>query len=425
MLLLALLLVVLALLGAPLFAVIAAAALLGFYGAGIDLSVVAIEFYRIAEMPVLLAIPLFTFAGYLMGESRAPDRLVRLTSALLGWMPGGLAIMALGSCAFFTAFTGASGVTIIALGALLYPALQKAGYRESFNLGLVTTSGSLGLLFAPSLPLILYGIVVQQFEFTRHVSIESLFIAGILPGLLMLVLLSMWSLWQGKDLRLSWSDMSAKAALSAINESKWELPLPFFVLGGIYSGYFAVSEAAAMTTLYVLMVEVLIHREIGIRQLPQIMRDAMVLVGAILVILGMSLASTNYLIDAEVPKRLFSWIGVYISDQLTFLIVLNIFLLGLGAILDIFSALVIVVPLILPIAMSYGVDPVHLGIIFLANMQIGYFTPPVGMNLFIASHRFEKPIITLYWATLPFFLILLAAVLIITYVPSLSLMLLN
>jgi len=425
LLLLAVLLGVLALLGAPLFAVIAAAALLGFYGAGIDLSVVAIEFYRIAEMPVLLAIPLFTFAGYLMGESRAPERLVRLTSALLGWLPGGLAIMALGSCAFFTAFTGASGVTIIALGALLYPALQKAGYRESFNLGLVTTSGSLGLLFAPSLPLILYGIVVQQFEFTRHVAIESLFIAGILPGLLMLVLLSMWSLWQGRDLRLSWSDMSAKAALSAINESKWELPLPFFVLGGIYSGYFAVSEAAAMTTLYVLIVEVLIHREIGIGQLPQIMRDSMVLVGAILLILGMSLASTNYLIDAEVPRRLFSWIGVYISDQVTFLIALNIFLLGLGAILDIFSALVIVVPLILPIAISYGVDPIHLGIIFLANMQIGYFTPPVGMNLFIASHRFEKPIITLYRATLPFFVILLSAVLIITYVPGLSLMLLN
>ncbi len=425
MVLLALLLVLLALLGAPLFSVIAAAALLGFYSAGIDLSVVAIEFYRLAEMPVLLAIPLFTFAGYLMGESRAPERLVRLTSALLGWMPGGLAMMSLVACAFFTAFTGASGVTIIALGALFYPALQKAGYRDSFNLGLVTTSGSLGLLFAPSLPLILYGIVVQQFDYTRHVSIESLFLAGILPGLLMLVLLSIWSLWHGKDLRLSWSDISAKDALSAVNESKWELPLPFFVLGGIYSGYFAVSEAAAMTTLYVLIVEVLIHREIGIRRLPAIMRDSMVLVGAILLILGTSLASTNYLIDAEVPKRLFDWIGAYISDQLTFLMVLNIFLLLLGAILDIFSAIVIVVPLILPVALSYGVDPVHLGIIFLANMQIGYFTPPVGMNLFIASHRFDKPIMTLYRATLPFFVILLAAVLIITYVPGLSLMLLN
>jgi tripartite ATP-independent transporter DctM subunit len=420
-----LLLAALAVFGAPLFAVIAGAALLGFYGAGIDLSVVAIEFYRIADMPVLLAIPLFTFAGYLMGESRAPERLVRLTTALLGWLPGGLAIMCLAACAFFTAFTGASGVTIVALGALLYPALQKAGYPESFNLGLVTTSGSLGLLFAPSLPLILYGIVVQQFDYTRHVTIESLFIAGVLPGILMLVLLSLFSLWQGKDLRVSWRDLSKNDIAAALKESRWELPLPLFVLGGIYSGYFAVSEAAAMTTLYVLVVEVLVHREIPMGELPRIMRESMVLVGAILLVLGMSLASTNYLIDVQVPKKLFDWIGSYISDRMTFLVVLNVFLLMLGAVLDIFSALVIVVPLILPVALNYGVDPVHLGIIFLANMQIGYFTPPVGMNLFIASHRFEKPIIDLYRATLPFFALLLFAVLIITYVPELSLMLPN
>lgn len=416
---------ILAIFGAPLFAVIAGAALLGFYSAGIDLSVVAIEFYRIAEMPVLLAIPLFTFAGYLMGESRAPERLVRLSTALLGWLPGGLAMMCLAACAFFTAFTGASGVTIIALGALLYPALQKAGYEESFNLGLVTTSGSLGLLFAPSLPLILYGIVVQQFDYGGHVSIESLFIAGVLPGILMLVLLSLFSLWQGKHLRVSWSDVSNAEIFAALNESKWELPLPFFVLAGIYSGYFAVSEAAAMTTLYALVVEVLIYREIGIGDLPRIMRESMVLVGAVLLVLGMSLASTNYLIDAQVPQKLFDWVGAYIADRFTFLIVLNLFLLMLGAVLDIFSALVIVVPLILPVAINYGIDPIHLGIIFLANMQIGYFTPPVGMNLFIASHRFEKPVVELYRACLPFFLLLLFAVLIITYVPGLSLALLD
>lgn len=417
------LLIVLALLGAPLFAVIAGAALLGFYTAGIDLSVVAIEFYRIAEMPVLLAIPLFTFAGYLMGESRAPERLVQLSTALLGWMPGGLAMMSLAACAFFTAFTGASGVTIIALGALLYPALQKAGYPENFNLGLITTSGSLGLLFAPSLPLILYGIVVQQFDYGRDVSIESLFVAGVLPGLLMLVLLSIFSLWQGKNLRVSWRSLSKRDALAAVAASKWELPLPFFVLGGIYSGYFAVSEAAAMTTVYVLVVEVLLHREIPMHQLPRIMCESMVLVGAILLVLGMSLASTNYLIDAQIPEKLFDWIGTYIGDRVTFLIALNLFLLMLGALLDIFSALVIVVPLILPVAINYGVDPIHLGIIFLANMQIGYFTPPVGMNLFIASHRFKRPVIEVCRATLPFFVLLLCAVLIITYVPGLSLML--
>ena len=414
-------LVVLALLGAPIFAVIAAAALLGFYGAGVDLAVVAIEFYRIAEIPVLLAIPLFTFAGYLMGDTRAPARLVRLTTALVGWLPGGLAIVSLIACALFTAFTGASGVTIVALGALLYPALNQAGYPEKFNLGLVTSSGSLGLLFAPSLPLILYGIVVQQFDVARNVSIDALFLAGLLPGVLMLVLLSTWSIWQGRNIRTSFAGLSARDALAALNEAKWEVPLPFFVLGGIYSGYFAVSEAAAVTVLYVLVVEVLIYREIRLRQLPGIMRDSMIMVGAILIILGMSLAFTNYMIDAEVPKRVFDLISRHISDQLTFLILLNVLLLLLGAVLDIFSALVIVVPLILPVAISYGIDPIHLGIIFLANMQIGYFTPPVGMNLFIASIRFEKPIMELYRSTLPFFIILLVALAIITYWPALSL----
>lgn len=414
-------LIALALLGAPLFAIIAAAAIIGFYGAGIDLSVVAIEFYRIAEMPVLLAIPLFTFAGYLLGESQAPERLVRLTTALLGWLPGGLAIVSLASCALFTAFTGASGVTIIALGALIYPALKHAGYRDTFNLGLVTTSGSLGLLFAPSLPLILYGIVVQQLGLTQQVTIKALFLAGLLPGLLMLVLLSGWSLWEGRRIRTPFAELSWRETLAAVNESKWEIPLPLFVLGGIYGGFLAVSEAAAMTALYVLVVEVLIHREIKIRQLARVMQKSMVMVGGILIILGTSLASTNYLIDAEVPTKLFTFISEHVSSQLTFLILLNIFLLILGTMLDIFSALVIMVPLIVPVAISYGVDPVHLGIIFLANMQIGYFTPPVGMNLFIASYRFEKPIIELYRATLPFFFILLSAVLIITYWPALSL----
>jgi C4-dicarboxylate transporter DctM subunit len=414
-------LVGLALLGAPLFAIIAGAAMIGFYGSGVDLSVIAVEFYRIAEMPLLLAIPFFTFAGYVLAESRAPDRLVRLTTAVLGWLPGGLAIVALASCALFTAFTGASGVTIVALGALLYPALKQAGYSDRFNLGLVTTSGSLGLLFAPSLPLILYGIVVQQLGLTRQVTIEGLFLAGLLPGLLMLALLSAWSLWQGRTVRTALAKLSRRDALAALRESKWEIPLPLIVLGGIYSGFFAVSEAAAITVLYVLVTEVLIHREVKLQSLPGIMRDSMMIVGGILVILGMSLASTNYLIDAQIPKKLFALISEHVSSPVTFLVLLNIFLLVLGTMLDIFSALIIVIPLILPVALSYGINPIHLGIVFLANMQIGYFTPPIGMNLFIASYRFEKPILELYRATLPFFFILLAAVLIITYWPALSL----
>lgn len=414
-------LVMLALLGAPLFAIIAAAALLGFYQSDIDLSAVTIEFYRLAEMPLLLAIPLFTFAGYVLSESQAAARLVRLTQSLLGWMPGGLAIVALLSCAFFTAFTGASGVTIVALGALLVPALAQAGYRENFNLGLVTTSGSLGLLFAPSVPLILYAVIVQQLGIGAPVTVDDMFLAGILPGLLMLGLLSIWVVWVNRAQPLK--PFSWPQAQSALKEARWELPLPFVVLGGIYSGYFAISEAAAVTALYVLIVEVFIYREIPIKQLPKIMRESMILVGAILIILGLSLASTNYLIDAEVPVKLFAIIKAHVSDKLTFLILLNIFLLVLGTMLDIFSALVIMVPLLLPIALGYDINPVHLGIIFLANMQIGYFTPPVGMNLFIASYRFKKPVMQLYRATLPFFIILLITVLIITYWPALSLIL--
>ncbi len=410
-------LILLAVLGAPLFAVIAAGALLGFMRSGIDPMVVAMEIYRIAETPVLIAIPLFTFAGYLLGESDAPRRLVRVTNALFGWIPGGLAVVALAACALFTAFTGASGVTIVALGALLYPALRDAGYEERFNLGLITTSGSLGLLFAPSLPLILYGIVAE-------VRVDRMFIAGILPGVLMLALLSLWSVRAGRRIQRPASQTVAFSwpeAVASLRESVWEIPLPIIVLGGVYSGYFAVSEAAAVTAVYVFIVEVLIYREISFARLPVVMRDSMVLVGGIMIILGASLASTNYMIDAQVPMKLFDTVTAHVSSKLTFLILLNLFLLILGTMLDIFSALVLVVPLILPIAIGYGMDPIHLGIVFLANMQIGYCTPPVGMNLFIASYRFEKPVVLLYRATLPFLAILLVCVLVITYLPWLSL----
>ncbi len=420
----AIILLLLALLGAPLFSIIGGSALWGFHSAEINLQVVTIEIYRLAEMPILLAIPLFTFAGYLLGESQAPARMVRMAHALLGWMPGGLAIVALTACAFFTAFTGASGVTIVALGALLYPALQQAGYPERFNLGLITTSGSLGLLFAPSLPLILYGVIAQQASLDTPVNIDDLFLAGILPGLLMVVLLSAWSMWKQPKGQLTTS-FNGKEILSAIRESMWEIPLPFLVLGGIYGGYIAVSEAAAVTAVYVLVVEVFIKREVKISELPVIIRESMVLVGAILLILGVSLASTNYMIDAEIPTRIFDSIHNLIDSKWTFLIALNIFLLILGMMLDIFSALIIIVPIILPIAAGYGIHPVHLGIVFLANMQLGYFTPPVGMNLFIASYRFNKPVMELYLATLLFFFILLGAVLFITYFPALSLVFLT
>ncbi|MFH2093403.1 MAG: TRAP transporter large permease subunit [Pseudomonadota bacterium] len=418
-------LILLAFLGTPLFCVIIAAAMTGFYLNDIDLSVMAIELYRIADTPILLALPLFTFAGYILSESNTSQRLVRLTQAFFGWMPGGLAIVAFIVCALFTAFTGASGVTIVAMGALLYPALKQAGYNEDFSLGLVTTSGSLGLLLPPSLPLILYGIIAQQMSSGENISIERLFIAGILPALLMIFLLSLWSIWANRKLPVPLISFSFKNLFSSVRESIWEIPLPIFIFTGVYSGFFAVSEAAAVTAMYVLIVEVLIYKEIPMSKLSAIIKESMVMVGGILLILGVSLAFTNFLIDAEVPMKLFGLCQKFVTSKTVFLILLNIFLLILGAMLDIFSAIVIMVPLMLPVALEYGIDPIHLGIIFLANMQIGYFTPPVGMNLFIAGYRFNKPIIDIYRASVPFMLVLLLAVLIITYWPWLSLVLIS
>jgi tripartite ATP-independent transporter DctM subunit len=416
MILVSLLLLVLAILGAPLFAIIATSAMVGFHNTDTELMTIALELMSIAQMPILTAIPLFTFAGYILSESNAPQRLVRLTNAMFGWMPGGLALVCLAACAFFTAFTGASGVTIIALGAILYPALKQDGYSDRFNLGLVTSSGSLGLLFAPSLPLILYGVVAE-------VSIDDLFRAGILPGIVMLVMLSGYSIWVNRKNRKPVASFSLREVGAALREAIWELPLPFVVLGGIYSGFFAVSEAAAITALYVFIAEVLINREIRFRDLPRITRDSMVLVGGILMILGVSLASTYYMIDTEVPQKLLALVADLVSSPTSFLILLLIFLLILGAILDIFSAIVLVVPLILPIAAGFGVNEVHLGIVFLAAMQLGYLTPPVGLNLFIASYRFEKPIMEVYSATFPFLVILLLSVVLIAFWPQLSLLL--
>ena len=396
--------------------------MLGFYVADIPLQIIAIELYRIADTPMLIALPLFTLTGYLLAESNTSERLVRMSQAIIGWAPGGLSIIAFITCTFFTAFTGASGVTIVAIGALLYPALQQVGYSQRFSLGLITSSGSLGLLLAPSLPLILYGIIAQQMNIGEPFTIQDLFIAGAIPALLMITVLYMYSLWANRHQKIERQRFNLAEVKSAALEAKWEIPLPFMILGGIYSGFFAISETAAVATLYVFIVEVFIYKEIKLLKLPDLLQRSMTMVGSIILILATSLALTNVLVDAEVPNIIFQWLQTHISSKIMFLIFLNIFLLILGAFLDIFAAIVIMVPLILPIAISYGIHPVHLGIIFLANMQIGYFTPPVGMNLFIASYRFKKPITELYKSTIPFMFVLLFAVLLITYIPQLSLM---
>ncbi|MFH1489649.1 MAG: TRAP transporter large permease subunit [Pseudomonadota bacterium] len=414
---LAVLLIILTVLGLPVFAVIMAAAMLGLYGSGVDFSAVAIEICRLANAPVLLAIPLFTFAGYLLGEGGTSARLVRFTRSLLGWMPGGLGVVALVSCAFFTAITGATGITIIALGGLLFPALISDQYRENFSLGLMTTSGSLGLHFPPSLPIILYG-------FVSGVSIEKLFMAGVIPGMLMVGVLCLFSVLMGRKWRLERAPFSSGEFFSALKGAVWEIPIPLLIIVGIYSGFCTATEAAALTAVYVLLIKTVIFKELSFRQdVPGIMQESMKMVGGIMIVLGAALCFTNYLVDALIPMKMLSFLEGLVQGKIGFLLILNVFLILVGCMMDIFSAIIVVVPLILPLAARFGIDPVHLGIVFLANLGIGYNTPPIGLNLFIASSRFDRPVMQVYKATLPFLLLLLLTLLLITYYPPLSLFL--
>ena len=406
----------LALLGTPLFIVMALAAMVGFHLSEIPLVAVAIEINKISSQASILTIPLFTFAGYMMAESGSPKRLLRFAEASLGWLPGGVAIVSLVICAFFTAFTGASGVTIIALGGLLFPILNNEGYSEKFSLGLITTSGSLGLLFPPSLPIILYGLVT-------NVDIEKLFIAGILPGIFLIVVLSLFSIKKGTA-QLTRTKFDTGELWAAFKGCWWEVLLPIGVLYGIYSGKTTTTEAAAVTAFYILIIEVFVYRDLSLmKDIPRVVKDSMSLVGGILLILSCALGFTNWLVDEEIPMKILEFMQQYLTNKYSFLLFLNLFLLIVGALMDIFSAIIVVVPLITPIAAEFGVDPIHLAIIFLTNLEIGYITPPVGINLFISSFRFKRPITELYRASFPFLLLLLFALVIITYVPDLSLIL--
>lgn len=420
-------LLALALFGAPLFVVLGASGMANFSSVGTSLVVMTEEHYKLATNPHLITIPLFTLAGFLMAESRAADRLVRVSRALLGWLPGGLGIVVIASCAFFTTFTGASGVTIIALGGLLYPILLSERYPEKFSLGLITSSGSIGLLFPPSLPIILYGIVGKT-------SIDQLFVAGIIPGMIFLTVLGGYSLFIGRKHKVNRTPFDAGEALSATWEAKWEIGVPAVVLIAIYgvpgltAGLVTIAEASAIAAIYLLVVQVFIHKDIKIwapdpetPDLYKVIRESIVMVGAIMIILGVALGLTNYLVQEEVPMKILAAIENQIDSRFTFLILLTVFLLIVGCLMDIFSAIIVVVPLITPIAAVYGVHPVHLGIIFLANLEIGYITPPVGLNLFISSLAFERPVVQLYRMALPFLFLMLTALLIITFNEELSL----
>jgi len=409
------LLLVLMFSGVPLFVFMGGISVVSFFFiADVNIAAIFSEAYRLASAPAVIALPLFTFAGFLLAESKAPIRMVKLSRAFLGWLPGGLSIVALFSCAIFTALTGASGVTIIAVGGILYVALQNERYPEKFSLGLVTSSGSLGLLFPPSLPIIIYGMVAST-------SVDKLFIAGLGPGILLMFLLAIYCFFFSIRKKVHREKTSLSKMWSSTRDAIWEIPLPIFILGGIYSGLFTASEASAFTAFYVALVEIVIKRDISMKQLPRLMRESMILIGGILIILSTALGFTNFLVDQQVPMKLFQAIKTHISSRLTFLIALNLFLIVVGCMMDIFSALIIVVPIILPIATHYGVNPIHLGMIFLTNLEMGYSTPPVGVNLFISSFRFKKPIPYLWRSVVPFLIILVIALLIITYVPELSL----
>ncbi|MFA6316942.1 MAG: TRAP transporter large permease subunit [Elusimicrobiota bacterium] len=404
---------VLTLIGTPLFAIVGALALQLFHGAGISPMAVIVEMQRLASLPALIAVPLFTFAGYMLAESKAPHRMLALAQALFGSMNGGVAIAGLAACALFTAFTGASGVTIVALGGLIYPLLRSQGYPERYTLGLITTTGSLGLLFPPSLPIILYALVGK-------VSIDKLFASCALPGLILLGILAVYAVIVARAHRVPTIPFSGRTLAAAARACAWEIPLPLVIIGGIYSGSFTATEAASIMCVYVLVVEVFVYRDIKLRDLPGVMARSQILVGAILMMLGCALGLTNYLIDAEVPARLFDLVSARFKEPWQFLILLNAFLLVVNMI-EIFSAIVIVVPIIVPVALQYGIDPVHLGTLFLLNLELGYMTPPLGLNLFLSSRRFDKPLGLLYRSTLPFWLILLAALALVTYIPALSL----
>lgn len=411
-------LTVAAILGAPLFTVIGGVALILFWAQGVPVAAVAIDQYRMVVNPTLPAIPLFTLAGYLLAESRAAERLLRLFQALFGASRSGAAGVAVAGSCLLTSFTGASGVTILALGGLLLPMLLRWNYSQRSALGVVTGAGLPGVLLAPSLPLILFAIVAE-------VSVRDMFLGALPPALLMIALVFAWSRWQGSR-SVAAAPFDKHEALAALADAKWELALPAVAVGALFSGLATPVEAAAITALYAFIVEVFIHRDLKLfRDTPRVMAECGLLVGGILLILGVALGLTNYFVDAQVPDRLAEWIQGAVESRWVFLLALNVFLLAAGCLMDIYAAIIVLTPLIVPLALAFGIDPVHLGVLFLANLELGYLTPPVGINLFYAASRFKRPLLEVCRSVCSLIPVLAFGVLIITYFPGLTRLLID
>ena len=409
-----------AILGVPIFAFLGGAALLLFWSDGVTTSAIPTEMYRIVVSPVFPTIPLFTLAGFILSESKSSERFVKVFQALFGWLPGGSAVAVTLLCAFFTTFTGASGITILALGSLLLPVLRSSGLSERFSIGLLTATGSVGLLFPPSLVVILYAVIAK-------VSIIDMFKAGLLPGGLLVLPICLMCVWQAKKCynAKTRTPFQVKETLKIIWLVKWELLIPVVALSAIFGGFCTIVEAAALTVVYTLIIETCVYRDLNIQQLFSLLTKCSILVGGILIVIGMAMGLTSYLVDAQIPTRAVEWATKQSWPRWEFLLALNLGLLLVGFLMDIYSALIIVVPLILPIARVFGVDPVHLGIIFFVNLELGYLHPPVGMNLFLSAFRFNKSLMRVAWYVLPFLAVFAVIVILVTYIPWLSLGALN
>lgn len=403
--------------GAPVFIVLGGVAATLFFNSAGDTTVIPNETYTMLTGPVIPTIPLFTLAGFILSESKAGERLVRFFQAVFGWMPGGLAIMATVVCAFFTTFTGASGVTILALGGLLSFVLVKSRYSKDFTTGLLTASGSIGLLFPPSLPIILYGVVA-------HISIKKMFIGGLIPGTLMVLTVSILGIFSAKKHNVERKKFSLEEAISSLKNSIWEIMLPVIILLTFFGGYTTLVETGAVAVVYTLFTQVFVHKDLSVSKLYGVLLKVIPITGGVLIILAVAKGLSYYIVDAEIPMLLTEWTKEHIHSKFVFLILLNIALLITGCFMDIFSAIIVVVPLIIPLGEAFGIHPVHLGIIFLANLELGYLTPPVGLNLFLAAFRFEEPLLKIYKDVIPFLVALVIAVLLITYIPALTTILL-